>query len=145
MESTLMWTSTTSNQPSFTILICRDRKCLCEALLSLNPCISFIHDFINSIFSSIYIQWIPRHSDILGNELVYKAAKEAFSIVTNTILPVYLSSSLQVINDKIPGNSLTHDRVAQMYQYRNISCDSKTSTSPLTSPSYRASWSIMLS
>ena len=132
MESALMWTSTTSNQPLFTILICRDRKCLCETLLSSNPCISFIHEFISSIFSSIYIQWIPGHSDILGNELVDKAAKEVTSIVTNTILTVYLSSSLQVINDKIPGNPLTHDRVAQIYQNRKASCDSKTSTSSLT-------------
>lgn len=72
---------------------------------------------INSISSSIFIQCIPGHSDIPGNEL----AKEATTIATNTILPVSLSSYLQVINEKI--SPLNHVWIAQIYQHYKISRD----------------------
>ena len=96
MESSLSWASSTANHPSITILICTDCKSLCEALLSSNPYMSSIHEYINSISSSIYIQWVPGHFDIPGNELAKRIAKEATTIAVNTILPVSLSSSLQV-------------------------------------------------
>ena len=98
-------------------LICTGNKSLCEALLSSNPFTSCIHESINSISSFIYIQWIPGHSDIPGNELADKAAKDATTIVKNTILPVYLPSSLQVINNKICDNPPTQGRIAQIYQH----------------------------
>ena len=120
-----MWKSTTANHLSFTILICTDIKSLFEALLPLNPRTCFIHESSNSNFSSIYIQWIPGHSDIPGDELAEKAANEATTIVTNTILLVSLSSSPQIINDKIRDNPPTHDQVAQIYQHGRVSCNCK--------------------
>ena len=95
MESALSWTSTTANHPSNSILFSIDSKSLCKALISSNPRISSIRSCISSILSSIFIQWIPGHSAILGNDLADKAAKEATTIATNTILPV--SFSFQVI------------------------------------------------
>ena len=76
---------------------------------------------INSISSSIFIQCIPGHSDIPGNELSDRAAKEATAIATNTVLPVSLSSYLKVINEKI--SPLIHDWIAQIYQHYKISHD----------------------
>ena len=110
MESALTWTSTTANHPSFTILICAHSKSLCEVPLSSNPSIFFIHEFVNSISSYIYIQLISGHSDIPGNEIANKATKEARTIVTNTIIPVSYSSSLQVISNEIRDNPPTHDQ-----------------------------------
>ena len=110
MESALTWTSTTANHPSITILFCTDKKSLFEALMSSNSRASSIHTSINSIFSSIFIQWITGHSDFPGNELADIATKEATTIFTNTILPVSFWSSIQVIIDMIcdkPTNTRT--------------------------------------
>ena len=81
-KSALTWTSTNANHPSITILFCKDSKSLFEALISPNHHTSPIHNSINSISYSIFIQWIS------GKELADKAAKGFTTIVTNTILPV---------------------------------------------------------
>ena len=123
MEPALAWTSTPTEHSSFAIFICTDSKSLCEALLESNHGTYFIYESINSISSTIYNQWIPGNSDIPGNELAYKAAKKTTTVVTKTILPVSLSSSLQVINNKIRDNSPTHEWLAQIYQHQKPSCD----------------------
>ena len=125
MESALAWTSTNANHPSNSILFCTDSKSLCEALISSNPRISSIHDCIKSILSSIFIQWITGHSAIPGNDLADKAAKEATTIATNTILPDSFSSSIQVINDSIRDNPPAHERVALIYKHQKTSRDAR--------------------
>ena len=56
MESALTWTLTNASYPSISILFCIDRKSLCEALISSHPRTFSIHNSINSISSSIFIQ-----------------------------------------------------------------------------------------
>ena len=125
MESALSWTSTNANHPSISILLCTDSKSLCEALISSKPRTSSIHNSISSTSSSIFIQWITAHSVIPGNDLADKAAKEATTIVTNTILTVSFSSSIQVINGTIHDNPAAHERVALIYDYQRASRDAK--------------------
>ena len=91
----------------------------------INSLYSSIHNSINSISSSILIQWIPGYSAIPSNELADKAAKEATTIVTNTILPVSFSSFIQVINQTVHDDPPTHERVAQVYQHQKASRNSK--------------------
>ena len=125
IESALTWTSTNANHPTITILFCTDSKSLCEPLISSYPCTSPIHTSINSISSSIFIQWVPGHSDIPGKELVNKATKEATTIVTDTILPISFLNFIQVINEKIYDNPPSHKCVTQVYQHQKASQDSK--------------------
>ena len=75
--------------------------------------------------SSIFIQWIPGHSTIPGSDLANKAAKEAATIVTDTIHPVSFSSSIQVINETIHDALPSRERVALIYQHRKASRDVK--------------------
>ena len=125
MEPALSWTSTNANHPSISLLFCTDRKSLCETLISSNRRTFSIHNSINSISSSIFIQWIPSHSAIPGNNLANKAAKEATTIATDTILSVFLSSSIQAINETIRDALPTHQQVVLVYQYSKVSCDAK--------------------
>ena len=132
MESALTWTLTNANHHSLTVLFCTDNKSLCEALISSHPRTFSIHNSISSISSSIFIQWIPGHSSIPGNNLADKAAKEATIIATNTILPTSLSSSIQVINEMIRDAPPTHERVAGIYKHRKVSRDVKQINNRLT-------------
>ena len=67
-ELALFWTSTNANHPSISILLCTDSNSLCKALISSNSRTLSIHNSINSILSSIFIQWISGHFDIHGND-----------------------------------------------------------------------------
>ena len=125
MESALSWTLTNANHHSITVLFCRDSKSLCEALISSHSRTFSIHNSINSISSSVLIQWIPGHSAIPGNDLADKAAKEATTIATNTIFPISLSNSIQAINETIRDAPPINERVAAAYKHRRVSRDAK--------------------
>ena len=125
MESALSWTLTNANHHSITRLFCTYSKSLCEALISSHPRTFSIHNSINFISTSVFIQCIPGHSAIPGNDLPVQAAKEATTIATDTILPISLSSSIQVINETIREAPPIHERVASVYNHRRVSRDAK--------------------
>ena len=112
MEFVLTWKSTNVNHSSITILFCTNRKSLCEAIISSNLCTSLIHNVINSILPSKFIQGITGYSAIPDNALANKAAKEATFIAPNNIIPVSFTNSLHVTNEMIRDNPPTQKSVA---------------------------------
>ena len=52
------------------------------------------------------------------NNLADKAAKEATTIATDTILPISISGTIQVINNTIRDAPPTHKRVVAVYHQR---------------------------
>ena len=71
---------------------------VCQALISPHPRTFSIRNSISSISSSIFIQWIPGHSSIPGNDITDKAAKEVTLITTDAPLPISLSNSIRATN-----------------------------------------------
>ena len=125
MESALSWTLINAKHHPITILFCTDSKSLCEALISSHLPTFSIHNSINSTSSSIFIQLIPGHSTIPGNDIVDKATKEATTIAADTILPIFLFSSIQVINETIRDATPIHERVASLHKHWRVSRDAK--------------------
>lgn len=76
MESDLQWISTNANSAHTSVLIYTDSQSLCEALLSSNPPKTSVCQSIPSISSTVFIQWIPGHSNIPGNDLADSSKKE---------------------------------------------------------------------
>ena len=120
MESALSWTLTNTNHCLVIVHFCTGSKSFCETLISSHLRAFSIHNSINSKSSSIFIQWIPGYSGIPGNDLANKAAKEATTIATDTILPISLSSSIQVINETIRDSPLKHEWVASVYKHWRV-------------------------
>ena len=56
-------------EPETKILICTDSQSLCMALQSLNPETDGIRHNLKDHKGEITIQWIPNHSNVLGNEM----------------------------------------------------------------------------
>ena len=121
MEAAWQWTYTvqTSN------LICTDSQSLCEAFSSCNPRTTSILQIISSISSSIFIQWVPGHSNIPTNDLADRAAKETTTIETDTIHQKPLSCAFQVMNELFRGDSPSHARTSEIYQHRKTKIKSR--------------------
>ena len=123
MEAALQWTCTNANSVQTSILICTDSQPLFEALSSCNPQTTSIRQCISSISSSIFMQWVPGHSNIPGNDLTGRAAKEATTIEPDTIHPTPLSCAFQVINELFHDSPPSHTRTSKIYQHHKTSTD----------------------
>ena len=90
---------------------------------TMSPCVKpSYHHILECSSSSVFIQWIPGHSSIPGNDLATKQQKKPPS------LPISLSSPIQIINKTVRDAPPTHDRVAAFYKLRSFHRDVKQIT-----------------
>ena len=123
MEAALQWTSTNANFVQTSIFVSRNSQSLFEALSSCHPRTTSIRKCISSTSSSIFIQWVPGHSNIPGNDLAVTAAKESTIIESDTIHPTPISCAFQVINEFFRDEPPSHARTSEIYQRCKTSID----------------------
>ena len=123
MEAALQWTYTYANSVQTSILIFMDSQSLCEALSSYNPQTTYNCQCISFISSSIFIKWILRQSNIPGNDLADRAAKEATTIQSVSIHPTPLSCAFQVTNKLFCDSPPLYGSTSKIYQHCKTSTD----------------------
>ena len=99
------------------IVIATDSQSLCKAMEQRNKLTSTILKRLSESTEEIIIQWVPGHSDIAGNEMADKAAKEATTIAGDH-LPTSFGSVCAAIKQEIPEQNLSgHERTAKVYEH----------------------------
>ena len=93
--------------------------------LSSNVRVDDIRLLLLAIPAAVIIQWIPGHSNISGNELADRAAKQATELPSTADLPITLSSAVKVVRDSIHNAAITHDRTKEIYSHYRPSIDAE--------------------
>ena len=113
LEKAVHWLQTGVPQNS-SVAVFTDSQSLCAALLGkfrgLDP-----HIFkLKGLRRQIKIQWIPRHSNILGNEIADSVAKQASSENTQ-LLGITYTNICTRIKHMVKDPPTQHERMAEVY------------------------------
>ena len=113
MQLALDWVSDNC-QVDDNVLICTDSQSLCLALCAHVSKIAHIRARLQTIVARTCVQWIPGHSDVVGNELADAAAKRATTL-DEPPGPVTFRSACAFIDSKIKDDPLPHPRSREIY------------------------------
>ena len=109
------------------VVVCTDSQSLCQALEGSNPSIDDLRSLLSSCQAPMVIQWIPGHSEVPGNVLVDKAAKETCKLDEDPA-PVSYGSACALIKSAITDGQPIHQRAKAVYSGQSASRDNQLTT-----------------
>ena len=83
--------------------------------------LEFPRQSISSTSSNVFIQWVPGNSNISGNGLANRAAKEATTVASDTIHSTPMSCAFQVIDEFFHDHLPSHVQTSKIYQHPKAS------------------------
>ena len=89
--------------------------------------VDHIRLLLHAVPVTIIIQWIPGHSNIPGNKLADRAAKQAAELPPTADLAIKLSSAVKVVRVHSRCR-ITHDRTKEIYSHYRPSIDAEQIT-----------------
>ena len=95
-----------------------------------NGCVDDVQMLPNSIQTHIVFQWIPRHSNIPGNDLADRAEKQATELPPSADFPIAFSSALNVIKNDIRDPAIAHNQTREFCTNCRPSIDNQHITTP---------------
>jgi ribonuclease HI len=96
------------------VVIATDSQSLCMALEGLNAGADEIRSLMDAVSCKLILQWIPGHSDVIGNDLADQAAKEATRL-HGTGRAVSWRGIKPAINRTLKVAPPVHSRTIQVY------------------------------
>ena len=101
------------NNSTLTTII-TDSQSLCEALLGYSPDLDDLRTKLRGLRHIVNIQWVPGHSEIVGNELADQAAKQA-TLLESAAQPISYNSICTQINMMTRDPPIAHERSREVY------------------------------
>lgn len=114
MEGAIDWMERNYASP---VTVITDSQSLCEALLGSDTELDQLRQRLRNWTHGMYIQWVPGHCGVPGNEMADKAAKEATEL-EGLSTPIHYSSiccRINTINKDPPSKHLRTRKVYENY------------------------------
>ena len=113
------------NSRSTDAVICTDSQSLVIAIESRQSNVMDIVEKLQKLKGRVVIQWIPGHSNIPGNELADKYAKEVAQNGEAPITPVTYNTAKAIIKREIKDQPPKHPIVSKTYEHLSSKEDGK--------------------
>ena len=113
------------NSRSTDAVICTDSQSLVIAIESRQSNVMAIVEKLQKLKGRVVIQWIPGHSNIPGNELADKYAKEVAQNGEAPITPVTYNTAKAIIKREIKDQPPKHPIVSKTYEHLSSKEDGK--------------------
>ncbi len=126
VQEALKWMKT--NQKYGDTVICTDSQALLTSIENMSADTAEIRRDLQTLHGKTYMHWIPGHSNIPGNELADKAAKEAAMLPESDSEPTPISYGVAraVVKGHVKDRDPVHPVVSEAYKgYIRKSADHK--------------------
>ena len=113
------------NSRSTDVVICTDSQSLVIAIESRQSNVREIIEKLQQMKGKVVIQWIPGHSNIPGNELADKYAKEVAQNGEAAVSPLSYNTAKAIIKREIKDQPPKHPIVSKTYEHLSNKTEGK--------------------